>query len=335
MDNLENMDWEELPPLPDNTDELKTIRKSLRKRSTATVLTCFLLAAALILGVFGAEKLFLHPESNTLGIEYSNDLSMAMIAYSELFTPSQTVTGMTYEKTGFASYSLTVQIYEDYAHMEAAYPTATLKRSKLEFPMGFWNLESVNVFPRASYPVYNLSEEYKQEIRERLEQLPDYILVRGRVSFPEDLTMEQLLEFRDTLKDGYIGWVGIRNAPEDQQCYPLCGMKPFVGGYVWDQMNEYYPCFDLHTEETNAENLETHFKSLLKLSNDQYQTGMGIETGWSIYDNYYEGVLNYVEENGVMTYGCYVVGSPELFLELLDSGAASQVWLQDAWIDVG
>lgn len=335
MDNLENMDWEELPPLPDNTDELKTIRKSLRKRSTATVLTCFLLAAALILGVFGAEKLFLHPESNTLGIEYSNDLSMAMIAYSELFAPSQTVTGMTYEKTGFASYSLSVQMYENYAMTDATYPSATLKRSKLEFPLGFWKWESANVFARASYPVYNLSEAYKHEIRERLEQLPDYILVRGRVSFPEDLTMAELLEFRDSLKDGYIGWVGIRNAPEDQQCYPLCGMKPFVGGYVWDQMNENYPCFDLYTQETNAENLETHFKSLLQLSLDQYNAGTGIDPGWNLHENYYEGVLNYVEENGVMTYGCYVVGSPELFLELLDSGTASQVWLQDAWIDVG
>lgn len=335
MDDLEKMGWEEVPPLPDNTDELRNIRKSLRKRSTATVLTCFLLVAALILGVFAVERMYLHPESNTLGLDYSNDLSMAMIAYSELFTPSQTVTGMTYEKTGFASYSLSVLMYDDYAMMDITYPTATLKRNKLEFPLGFWRWESSNVFARASYPAYHLSEEYQQEIRETLEQLPDYVLVRGRVSFPEDLTMEQLLEFRGSLEDGYIGWVGIRNAPEDQQCYPLCGMKPFMGGYVWDQMNEHYPCFDIYTEETNAENLEAHFKSLLKFSNDQYKAGMGIETGWSIYENYYEGVLNYVEENGVMTYGCYVVGSPKLFLELLDSGAASQVWLQDAWIDVG
>ena len=119
MDNLENMDWEEIPSLPDNSDELKTIRKSLRKRSTATVLTCFLLAGALILGVFCAERHFLHPDSNTLGIEYANDLSMAMIAYSELFSPSQTVTGLTYEKTGFASYSLTVQMWENYAMMHS------------------------------------------------------------------------------------------------------------------------------------------------------------------------------------------------------------------------
>lgn len=335
MEDLENMDWEALTPLPDNTDELKNIRKNLRRRSFATVLTCFLLAAALILGVFATERMYLHPDSNTLDIEYSNDLSMAMIAYSELFSPSQTVTGMTYEKTGFASYSLTVMMWENYAMMDSVYPTATLKYNKLEFPMGFWDYESVNAFARATYPADHLSDEYQQEIRETLEKLPDYILVRGRVSFPEDLNMEQLLQFRDSLQDGYIGWVGIRNAPEDLQCLPLCGMKPFMGGCVWDQMNEKYPCFDPYTVETNAENLETHFKSLLKLSLDQYNAGTGIEAGINLYANYYEGVLNYVEENGVMTYGCYVVGPPALFLELLDSGAASQVWLQDAWIDVG
>lgn len=335
MEDLENMDWEALTPLPDNTDELKNIRKNLRRRSFATVLTCFLLAAALILGTLGSERLFLHPGSNTLGIDDCNNLSLTMIAYSELFSPSQIVTGMTWEKNGFASYSLNVQMWENYVMTDCTYRTATLIRNELEFTPGFWNWESANVFARASYPVYHMSENHMQATREKLEKLPDYVQVRGRVSFPEDLTMEQLLAFRDSLEDGHIGWVGIRNAPEDRQCFPLCGMKPFIGGYVWDQVNEHYPCFDLMTEETNAENLETHFKTLLQISMDQCSAGAGIETGFNLYENYYEGVLEYVEENGVMTYGCYVVGSPQQFLDLLDSGAVSLVWLQDAWIDVG
>lgn len=32
---------------------------------------------------------------------------------------------------------------------------------------------------------------------------------------------------------------------------------------------------------------------------------------------------------GIYSYGCYVVGTPETFLALIESGAVSQVWIQD------
>lgn len=328
-------EWETAEIIEAPQEDMKKVRKNLRRRSTATVLTCFILAAALILGALGVEKLFWDPEVNTHNIEYTNDLALTLIAYSELFSPSQIVTGFVPERTGFASYTLSVQMWENHNMMDINYRTGSLKFNQLEFPSGFWDYESATVFARSSYPVYTMSENQMQHTRENLERLPEYVLIRGRVSFPEDLTMEQLLEFRDSLGEGYIGWVGIRNAPEDRQCYPLCGMKPFMGGIVWDQVNEYYPYFDLKSTETSAENLETHFKSLLQLSLDQYNSGKGINVGWNMYDNYYEGVLDYVEENGIMTYGCYVVGSPQLFLELLDNCTASQIWIESAWIDVG
>lgn len=335
MENPENMDWEKLPPLPDNLGELKTIRKSLRKRSTATVLTCFLLASALILGAMGAEKLLWNPEKDTYNLEYFTDLELELMAYSELFSPAQTVSNVSAERTGFGSYLLTVQIWENFTLMDTNYRTATWKRGEIHYPQGFWETFAVNDFARASYPAYPMDEEFIQETYETLSQLPEYIQVRGAVSFPEDLTMEELLEFQATLEDGYIWWVGIRNSPEDEQRYPLCGMKPFTGGHVIDGMNEHYPCFDIKWFDPTAEDLETHFKSLLRFSLDPAENGSGVEylNGYST--GYYQSVLNYVEENGVMTYGCYVVGSPKLFLKLLDSGTASQVWLQQAWIDVG
>lgn len=339
MDQLENMDWEGLPLLPDSSEELKLIRRNMRRRNARIVLLSLTLAAGLLLGIIfiaipAVEKLFWNPEANTHSIDYTNDLGLTMIAYSELFTPSQTVSSVSSERTGVASYSLSVQMYDNYGLHDINYRTAALKRGLLEFAPGFWDYQSVNTFERASYPEYDMGAEFEQRTRESLTKLPDYVSIRALVSFPEDLSMEELIAFRDTLDDGYIEWVGVRNSPEDTQCYPLCGMKPFMGGIVWNQVNDIYPCFDIKGVDIKAENLETHFKSLLKLSLDQYNAGTGIEVGYNHYDNYYQGVLEYVEENGVYTYGCYVVGAPQLLLDLLNSGAASQIWLQDAWIDI-
>lgn len=335
MDNFEELEWEALPPLSDSPDELKQIRKNMRIRSVLIVLTSLVLAAALLTGILfvgipAAEKMYWNPETNTHDIEYTNDLELTLVAYSELFSPSQTVSNVTSERTGFASYNLSVQMYENYGLYDVNYRTATIKHSELVFPPGFWDYESMNTFERASYPTYDMGAEFDQRTREDLEKLPDYVAIRAMVSFPEDLSMEELIVLRDSLEDGYIEWVGIRNSPENTQCYPLCGMKPFMGGLIRDQANEIYPCFDVKSMDNDAENLETHFKSLLQLSLDQFNADTGIDAG----DNYYQRVLDYVEEKGVYSYGCYVVGPPELFLELMDSGAASQVWLQDAWIDV-
>ena len=336
MDNSSE-NWEEIPAMPHVDGELNRIRKDMRRRSTKIVLTSLLLAAVLTaafvcLIIPAAEKLYWDPEENTHHLEWSDDLDLTMSACAELFSPSQIVNNVISERTGFATYSLSVQLWENFGLSDTNFRTATLERGKLEFPYGFWEPLSINAFERASYPVYSMEERSKQNTYETLSKLPDYIRVRAAVSFPTDLDMEQLLEFRDSLDDGYVEWVGIRNAPPDRQCLPLCGMKPFSGGLVRDEVNEYYPSF--WVTEDSAENLETHFKSLLQYSQDQREAGRGIDVGVNFYDSYYQGVLDYVEEAGVYTYGCYVMGPAELFLELLDSGTASQVWVESAWIDI-
>lgn len=319
--------------------ELRKVQRSLRQRNTKIVLISVLTAAALlIVTVFGiipaAETAFWDPGKNTYDLEMANDLELAMIAYSELFSPSQTVNYVNYKRTGFGTYSLSVCMYENFDPSINIYHAAALQRGELKFPQGFWYYTSANIFSRASYPIYTMTESTQEYNRNKLEALPDYIRVRAAVSFPEDLTMEELMSFAGSLEDGYIEWVGIRNSPEDRQCYPLCGMKPYMGGYIYDEINEFYPEFDIKSGDFTAEAMETHFKSLLRFSQDQVSAGTGIDAGHTMYDEYYSGVLEYVEENGVMTYGCYLVCDAQQLLELLDSGIVSQVWPEDAWIDI-
>lgn len=336
FDEALDLEWES-PEVPEA--ELQKVKKSLRQRSTKIVLISVLTAAALLaVTAFGiipaAEAAYWNPGRNTHDLEMANDLELAMIAYSELFSPSQMVNFVGYERTGFGTYSLSVCMYENYDPSVNTYQTATLQRGELIFPQGFWYYTSANIFSRASYPVYILEESTQEYYRKKMEVLPEYVRVRAAVSFPEDLSMEALMAFADSLEDGYIEWVGIRNSPEDRQCYPLCGMKPYMGGYIYDEVNEFYPEFDIKSGAFTADAMETHFKSLLRFSQDQVDAGTGIEVGYNMYEEYYEGVLKYVEENGVMTYGCYLVCDAQQLLELLDSGVVSQVWPEDAWIDI-
>jgi len=336
FDEALDQEWER--PQED-TQELKKLQQSLHRRESKNLFRS-VLAVVLILSIVffaiipGLEFLLWNPEQNTYGIEFSNDLDLTLLAYSELFSPSQMVWHAHPEHTGLGTYTLSVSMYEDYDPTVNQYNTAILRRGKLEFPQGFWRYLSVNHFDRASYPEYDMSDFIQQYYREKLEALPDYVLVRAAVSFPEDLSMEELITFAGTLEEANIEWVGIRNAPEEDQSLPLCGMKPYMGGSVFTEMNEYYPCFDIKTLDVTAENFETHFRTLLKFSQDQVDAGRGIPPGSSRYEQYYADVLNYVEENGIMTYGCYVVCDAMQLLKLLDNGTASQIWPVDAWIDI-
>lgn len=320
-------------------NELKKLQKSLKSREKRSVFrsvaaVVVLLAVVFLVVIPALEHQFWNPAKNTHNIEFTNDLSLTMIAYSELFTPSQMVNNVYVERIGFGTYSLSVNMYENFDPMLTVFNTATLRRGELDFPNGFWRYTSVGLFDRDSYPAYKMGESTQQYYREKLQSLPDYVQVRAAVSFPEDLTMEQLMEFAGSLEDGGVEWVGIRNSPENQQCYPLCGMKPYMGGVIYNQVNEFYPMFDVKSCDFTPEALETHFKSLLRFSQDQVNAGTGIDVGYNCYEEYYAGVLEYVEKNGVMTYGCYVVCDAKQLLEILDNGAASQIWPVEAWIDV-
>lgn len=331
--------WEESMPEPEKAiPEMDTVRKSLRKRSSIIVLTSLVLAAALLLsvvfiGIPAAEKLYWDPNQVSYGGEYAaNDLELTIAAYTELFCPDMNIASVYPTKTGFASYDISIQYWNAHRGGESMFATARLEKGVLTFPNGFIRLESMNVFERACYPFYSLDDSYKASTYDKLQELPDYVRVTAAVSFAEDKSMEEIIDLQSRLDQAWVRWVGIRHCPENEQLAPLCGMTPSPFGIVRDQINEAYPCFEMVSTEGTAENLETHFLSLLQFSADQMSKGEGIaENGHT--GNYYTEVMDYVKENGIYSYGCYITGSPDAILELLDSGEITQAWVQDAWIN--
>lgn len=327
----EEQDW---APLPDEMppEDVKNLRSRLRKHNLGLVLVSVLLAMLVFVGVwFGLvpviEKQYWDPEENTFGLEYGGkDLDLMLDVYNELFEDKQIVLQADSRKVGFASYELNVQWWDRIHGGDTRYSVAKLERGKLELPPELRRQIAANVFERASWPQYSLDEENRQRYRQLLQELPEYLDVTASVSFQQDLTMAQLIEMQKALgPDVWIGWVGVRNSEPNVQRFPLCGFDYSHSGIVRTSLNALYP--DFRPEgPASPEALEQHFKTLLTFMKDREEAERGVGMPEA---DYYQEVLDYVEENGVMTYGCTLKASPKTLLRLLDEGIASQVWPSD------
>lgn len=331
--------WDDQVTVPvDPVEEMKQVRKTLRRRNMLIVLTSLILVAALLLGTIyigipAAESLYWDPTTTSYGTPYFTDLELMLAAYDELFCPDINIIRVGAEKNGFANYDVLVQYMNAYRGGDTNFAIGKAEKGELTLPVGLLRQCAVNIFDRATYPFYEISPDRKQRIYDKLSQLPDYVTVVAAVSFPEDKSMAEILEFQDNLIDGHVGWTAIRTSPLEEQVLPLCGMDISQHGSVRAEINAYYPCFDIKGMEITGETLETHFKSLLQFSAAQKKDNTGLAEAY--YWNFnYTGWLEYVEENGIYSYGCYVSGSPDTFLALIESGAVSQVWIEDAWIRI-
>ena len=320
-------------------EEMNYVRKTLHKRNAMIILTSLVLAAALLLGVIfigipAVESLYWDPTAASYDAN-TTDLELTLTAYTELFCPDINLSHVAVEKSGFGKYALSIRYWNSHRGGDTYYTSGTIEKGDLTLPTNFLDYCPVNIFERATYPFYPAQEDHLQTVYEKLSQLPEYVTVVAAVSFPADKSMQELLSFNDDLIKGEVVWTAIRNSPLEEQNLPLCGIGVASWGSVRTQINSDYPCFDIKGETKTPENLETHFKSLLRLSADQLKNGTGISAGRSEdRSGYFNEVLNYVEENGIYSYGCYVIGTPETFLALIESGAVSQIRIEDIWFSV-
>jgi len=323
---------EEMSPAPD--DDIIKIRRGIRRRGIWIILISLVLAAALAAGVWtlgipALESLYWDPRESSYGMDYQADIEDMLAAYTELFCPRMIIAGANAERTGFASYDVAVQIWDPVSMGRADTDFLTVKKGELKIPSGFFSHCSMNIFDRATYPYYSFEESVVENTRRSLEELPDYIRVVAAVSFSKDKTMDELIALQDSLKEGNISWAGIRCSGENEQLVPLCGMQVFSSGVMRDHVNADYPCFDIKGAMRTGEMLEQHFVSLLEYSADAAEKGRGIELKSRIDESYYRAVLEYVGENGIMSYGCFVIAPPSVILELMGRDEISQVYVED------
>ena len=337
---MEDNDIFEKEPQWDQDRELRSIQKTIRKRNQKLISVSVILAAVLLLGsVYGiipqVEKLYWNPEE--AAYKYGTDLEVAMEAYTELFVPGYGAAWVTDHRTGFASYELQIRLYS-HTQGDAITVRGSLERNVLRLDDSLSSPEGKSYpISRRTLPEVPQTPSAKEALRERLAELPDYVRLEATVSFVEDLSMEELLDFRKKhCLD--ITWVAVRSVEsyvdplEDTgKWIPQCGMAPFTGGRSFGGVDLDYRYFDY--PDGVAEQLEQHFISLLQYSADQIEKGRGIAHYGE--ENLYDEMLEYVEENGVKTYGVVVTASPQELLELMEGDLIYSVYLVDGWLDLG
>lgn len=331
-------EWEqELPP----ENEMKQIQKSIQKRNWKIVSISVMLVLTMLLGcVYGVvpavEQLYWHPYDGTVG-EGVTDLTLVLSAYTELFQPGWVVDRVYSGKDGFASYGLNI-VRQNTATKEYKYMTGAINKGQLHWDYHFTSERAEHILYKKTtwFPYLSPWEEQTDTVT-ILESLPEYVTVEARVSFSENQDMEQILKLREDYQLP-ITWIGIQNAPVNIDL-PLCGMSPFSLRTHYFEVNEKYPQFCLETSinpgfTITAADLENHFISLLQLSSDMLEAGRGARV-FGGDRNYYQEVLDFVDENGVMSYCMIAVTTPQTLLKLMDNKLVSDIGILDGWLDIG
>ena len=330
--------WEqELPP----ENEMKQIRRTIRKRNWRIIAISVVLAAALLLvSVFGIvptlEELYWHPYDGTVG-EGVTDLTLVLSAYTELFQPGWVIDRVYWGKNGFAAYDLDI-VRQYTATNEYKFMTGQLEKGQLHWDYHFSSEQAENIFYDGAYLYPNLfSWEDSKEHSTDLAVLPEYVTVEARIFFSQNLDMDQILKIREEYQLP-ITWIGIQNAHENFDIR-LCGMSPFSAHTIYYEVNKKYPQFCVETSKNpdfiiTSQNLEDHFKSLLQFSSDMLEAGRGARV-YGGDRNYYQEVLDYVEENGVMSYGMIVATTPQVLLDLRNHEWIADITILDGWLDIG
>ena len=323
--------WEALPSSEAEEEELKQIRKSLNRHNWKTVCISVAAAITLVLAfVYGilpfVEKCYPDP--------YSAHLADSLEAYIELTKPGKTLT-LSYGKTGFASYDLFLNCI-DTASGEKEILRGSLEKGTLSLDLPFYDRDVNEAYLWSGIVLPQEVWAHQQEETETmLRELPEYITVEAAAWFPEDLTMEQVVQLEMGYSYGEPGldiqWLAIRCCEQSQEeQMPTLGFSTQYGGHR--DLNDQYPQLNFDGFEEDGSHMEMHFKSLLQFSQDQAEQGLGVS-----YTNkdgsIFQTALDYVEQQGVKTYACLVSGSPSAILQLLENGVVGSLKLTDGWVD--
>lgn len=320
-----------------NEAEWKRIRGKMKKRTA--LLLVFILVAVIVaswssIAINGENylsRLWYSPTESNFGEKWATDLELALEAATELYMPAVRTEYVISERTGAGRYNLAIQQWDNFDG-ELRYCFGTVDRNRIRLNQDFFCYEVANAFERsdrASTDPGILTP--KEEIMEKIGMLSEYIRCETYVSFGEDVTMETLAEILEKY-DLYAYWVGVRADAYSVQRIPLIGFNPSGAGYIHEVAEKKYPYYEIseHRKEDMGMVFEEHFKSLLRLAMDENLNGKLNLIG---FDGRYQETLDYVEENGVKSYGFVAPLTREEIAQLAEEEVVSSFYIKDLQLD--
>lgn len=285
----------------------------------------------------------------------SPDFYYDMQAYVSLNMPGHSINSFTFqEPKGFGKYELSYSLRDLFTDSEQMH-FVDISRNRLTSAMdgifsrenrfGVWDgFEKIqNVFPdddekeRAIEMRDSFISKKNEDTILYLNELNPLSYISMSIVFDEDLNMKDLYNMNTEHKAIRFKWVGIRTVDSESrwsenQPVHLIGFNPNPNDEPSSSHRpdlEKYPYFyledmwdsPLFTQkgpvEAMPEVYETHFKSRLKyLRNREKFVGMFDYNSYET--DFYNYALDYVEENGIKTYGVLAFGTADEFLKYID-----------------
>ena len=179
----------------------------------------------------------------------------------------------------------------------------------------FYKYPIMNIFKYGVYPYDDYDNDDSSEIEE-LKLLPKTAQANIYVSFKEDIDMKEIVRLINKYEDLYFSWVGIRTCDKKTQQLPQMGFETSGSGIVLEgfEENEKYP----------------YLESLLKYMIDNKSfTELNHP---NVYEDVYKYTLDYVNKNGVKSYGVLVTGDAESILKLREESYVYGISIDDVKI---
>lgn len=313
-------------------EELQKIDRSMKKRgrriiAIAVVIACVVMGALTAFQPVISKVIWYDPTEQDLQ-QYSYDISCHLAVLAELTMPEVQMESVMITEKGWGQYDLQVQ-QREWSSGEYLWEDGTVTRGKIQLKSNVYQYSVINAFSRGTAEFGNSVMTESAEAKAALADLPEYMQMEAYVSLGKDWTMEELENFA-AQQDGYLGWVGVRTSPEDQQFLPLMGFDADSSGYIWENVDAAYPFYELsmHEDVPLSEAWEKHFLALLQYSVDHGDFYARLNQS-NDHGSTCQMVQEYVTENGVKTYGFLYYGTPAEMRKLLENEDVEGIYVTD------
>lgn len=349
-DELFKKEQEEHPDLDKERDFTGEISKAVSRKFRRYAMTAGTAAVVIVLLLLYGLSPFLNKicfnpsegveivsEEDDSAIIYS-PFDMVMATYMELFCGEQGFACTAVRPEGYGRYTIDVQMQ---ISGEITHHPLELVRNHLYRQDINWNSSELpmNAF---TYPD---SGAYcgigKEEVKRKLADVPDALMIRAAVSFEDTKTAEEFVEFKKKY-DTYYLYCPIVTTENQQGFNGFWGFTPKQAGYVYTDYydKEKYPYLDIFEYEDKEDEgvpagvYEKHVESMINYMIDHEEFLKIFDSsvpGENVLDiNKYQVTLDYIKKHGINIYGTVVYASKQELLELADDEDVNGVYIMDS-----
>lgn len=334
--------------------ETKVIKKAVNKKfrkvvglSVVSVLLIILLINFLILPSY--NSFFYNPSGKITNQQNQDELFIDMSTFTELHLPGYTTDNTNVEGLGLGKYDITINQNNLFTGENVVFNGKVVRNELITQNNNLYKFPAINIFydvdnknvlniNKDGSSTYGQNKEEREYLINNVKELPKGSVISSYISFKKDLSLDEL----KSLEKKYnftSNWIAIRTT--DSNTYTKIGFDPTGTGVIIENgtlSEEDYPCFELGNEEYDngysTEILETHFKSLLKYMSSREDFLNAFFNVNNISSTIYSEALNYIESNGINTYGILLYTDVDTFLNLIQDENVYTIFIDNAKFSV-